>query len=110
METILKKILNFNLELTYPTGYMTKCTLPKASYSNVEITCILEDPLQDYVDMKHQVIRDGINELFTFTEISSDKKLHWGEETSTEEEEETKQPITIEINSTNEEINRQNIR
>ena len=88
---------------------MTKCTLPKASYSNVEITCILGDPLQDYVDIKHQVIRDGINELFTFTAISSDKKLHWGEETSIEEEEETEQPITNEINNTNEEINRQNI-
>ena len=96
METILKKILNFNLELTYPTGYMTKCTLPKASYSNVEITCILGNPLQDYVDIKHQLICDGINELFTFTAISSDKKLR-GEETSTEEEEETEQPTLCPI-------------
>ena len=86
---------------------MTKCTLPKASYSNVEITCILGNPLQDYVDIKHQVICDGINELFTFTALSSDKKLR-GEETSTEEEE-TEQPISNEINNTNEEINRINI-
>lgn len=47
----------------------------------------------DYVEIEHQVIRDGFNELFTFTEICSDKILHWGEETSTEEEEETEQPI-----------------
>ena len=47
----------------------------------------------DYVEIVHQVIRDGFNELFTFTEICSDKILHWGEETSTEEEEETEQPI-----------------
>ena len=47
----------------------------------------------DYVEIEHQVIRDGFNELFTFTEIYSDKILHWGEETSTEEEEETEQPI-----------------
>ena len=73
--------IEFNLELTYPTGYMTKCILPKASYSNVEITCILGDPLQDYVDIKHQVIRDGIIKLFTFTAISSHEKLHWDEET-----------------------------
>ena len=46
---------------------------------------------QDYVEIEHQVIRDGFNELFTFTEIYSDKILHWGEETSTEEEEETEQ-------------------
>ena len=47
----------------------------------------------DYVEIEHQVIRDGFNELFTFTEICSDKILHWGEETSTEEEGETEQPI-----------------
>ena len=47
----------------------------------------------DDVEIEHQVIRDGFNELFTFTEICSDKILHWGEETSTEEEEETEQPI-----------------
>ena len=65
---------------------------PQASYSNVDFTCILGNPLQDYVDIKHQVICDGKNELFTFIAISSDKKL-WGEETSTEEEdEETEQP------------------
>ena len=34
-----------------------------------------------------------MNELFTFTEIYSDEILHWGEETSIEEEEETEQPI-----------------
>ena len=51
---------------------------------------LLVEPLYDYVEIEHQVIRDGFNELFT--EISSDKILHWGEETSTEEEEETEQP------------------
>ena len=43
----IEEDIEFNLELTYPTVYMTKCTLPKASYSNVEIveiTCILGDP------------------------------------------------------------------
>ena len=59
------KNIEFTLELTYPTGYMIKCSLPKVSYSNVEITCILGDPLQDYVDIKHQILRDGINQLFT---------------------------------------------
>ena len=34
-----------------------------------------------------------MNELFTFTEICLDKILHWGEETSTKEEEETERPI-----------------
>ena len=43
----------------------------------------------DYVEIEHQVIRDGFNELFIFTEIWSDEILHGGEETSTEEEEET---------------------
>ena len=33
-----------------------------------------------------------MNELFTFTEICLDKILHWGEETSTKEEEETERP------------------
>ena len=46
----------------------------------------------DYVEIERQVIRDGLNELFTFTAILSDKKLNWGEETSTEEEEETEKP------------------
>ena len=42
----------------------------------------------DYVEIEHQVIRDGFNELFTFTEICSDKILHG----DIEEEEETEQP------------------
>ena len=37
----IEPTISEDLELTYPTGYMTKCTLPKASYINVEITCIL---------------------------------------------------------------------
>ena len=46
----------------------------------------------DYVEIEHQVIRDGLNELFTFISIYSDEKLNWGEETSIEEEEETEKP------------------
>ena len=42
----------------------------------------------DHAEIEHQVIRDGFNELFTFTEICSDKILHWDTE-----EEETEQPI-----------------
>jgi hypothetical protein len=30
----------------------------------------------DYVEIEHQVIRDGFNELFTFTAIRSDEKLN----------------------------------
>ena len=47
----------------------------------------------DYVEIEHQVIRDGFNELFTFIAIRSDEILYWGEETSTKEKEETEQPI-----------------
>ena len=71
---------------------MTKCTFPKSSNYNVEITCVLDEPLYDYVEIEYQVIRDGLNELFTFTEIRSDEKFNWGEETSTEEEEEAEKP------------------
>ena len=48
---------------------MIKSTLPKSSNYNVEITCVLDEPLYDYVEIEHQVIRDGLNELFTFTSI-----------------------------------------
>ena len=41
----------------------------------------------DYVEIEHQVIRDGFNELFTFTAILSDEKLNWGEETEQPTEE-----------------------
>ena len=41
----------------------------------------------DYVEIEHQVIRDGFNELFTFTAIRSDEKLNWGEETEQPTEE-----------------------
>ena len=71
---------------------MTKCSLPKSSNCNVEIACLLDEPLYDYVEIEHQAIRDRFNELFTFTAIHSDEKLNWGEETYTEEEEETEQP------------------
>ena len=72
---------------------MTKGTLPKVLADKVEVTCVLDESLHNYVEIEHQVIRDGFNELFTFTEIYSDEILHWGEETSIEEEEETEQPI-----------------
>ena len=49
----------------------------------------------DYVDIEHQVIRDGFNELFTFTAIHSDEKFNWGEETSIEEEKETEKPTLL---------------
>ena len=48
---------------------MTKCTLPKSSNCNIEITYVLDEPLSEYVEIEHQVIRDGLNELFTFTSI-----------------------------------------
>ena len=54
---------------------------PKSSNCNGEITYVLDDPLYNYVEIEHQVIRDGLNELFTFTAIHSDEKLNWGEET-----------------------------
>ena len=55
---------------------MTKCTLPKSSNCNIEITYVLDEPLYEYVEIEHQVIRDGLNELFTFTSIRSDEKLN----------------------------------
>ena len=36
-------------KLTYPAGYMTKCTLPKVLVDQVEVTCVLEEQLHDYV-------------------------------------------------------------
>ena len=57
---------------------MTKCTLPKVLSVDVEITCVLDEPLHDYIEIEHQVIRDGFNEILTFTAIRSEEKLHWG--------------------------------
>ena len=91
MEQNVTEAIAFTLESTYPGGYMTKCSLPKSSNCNVEIACLLDEPLYDYVEIEHQAIRDRFNELFTFTAIHSYKKLNWGGETSTEEEEEAKQ-------------------
>ena len=53
---------------------MVKCTLPKSSNCNAEITCVLDEPLYDYVEIEHQVIRDGLNEFITFTAIRPDEK------------------------------------
>ena len=36
--------IEFTLELTYPAGYMTKCTLPKVLVDQVEVTCVLDEP------------------------------------------------------------------
>ena len=63
---------------------MTKCTFPNSSNCNVEFTCVLDEPLYDYVEIEHRIIRDGLNEVFSFTAIHSDENLNWGEETSTE--------------------------
>ena len=68
---------------------MTKCTNPKSSNCHAEITCVLDQPLYDYVEIDHQVIRDVLNELFIFTAIRSEEKFNWGEEAFTEEEKET---------------------
>jgi hypothetical protein len=56
---------------------MTKCTLPKVSTGNAEIICVLDEPLNDFVEIEHQVIRDGFNELFTITSVKSNEKLSW---------------------------------
>ena len=42
---------------------MTKCILPKALVAQVEVTYVLDEPLYDYVEIEHQVIRDWFNEL-----------------------------------------------
>ena len=36
--------IEFTLELIYPAGYMTKCTLPKVLVDQVEVTCELDEP------------------------------------------------------------------
>jgi hypothetical protein len=36
--------IEFTLELIYPAGYMTKCTLPKVLVDQVEVACILDEP------------------------------------------------------------------
>ena len=77
--------IQFTLVLTYPAGYETKCTLPKVSTGDAEITCVLDEPLNDFVEIEHQVIRDGFNELFTITAIRSEKELLWGESPSMED-------------------------
>ena len=41
--------IEFTLELTYPASYMTKCTLLKVLVDQVEITCVLDETLHDYV-------------------------------------------------------------
>ena len=41
--------IEFTLELTYSAGYMTKCTLLKVLVDQVEITCVLDETLHDYV-------------------------------------------------------------
>ena len=61
--------------------------LTKSSNCNIEIICVLDEALYDYVEIEQQVIRDGLNELFTFTSIHSDEKLNWGEETEQPTEE-----------------------
>ena len=82
--------IEFTLELIYPAGYMTKCTLHKVLVDQVEVTCVLDEPwlCRNWTSSNKRWI-----ELFIFTEICSDEILHGGEETSTEEEEETEQPI-----------------
>jgi hypothetical protein len=36
--------IEFTLELIYPAGYMTKCTLHKVLVDQVEVTCVLDEP------------------------------------------------------------------
>ena len=36
--------IEFTLELIYPAGYMTKCTLPKVLVDQIEVTCELDEP------------------------------------------------------------------
>ena len=40
----IEEDIEFTFELTYPDGYVTKCTLPKVLVDQVEITCVLDDP------------------------------------------------------------------
>ena len=56
---------------------MTKCTLPISSNCNDEIAYVLDEPLYDYAEIEHQVIRDGLDELFTFTGIELEGEFNW---------------------------------
>ena len=40
----IEEDIEFTFELTYPDGYMTKCTLLKVLVDQVEVTCVLDDP------------------------------------------------------------------
>ena len=40
----IEEDIKFNLELTYPAGYVIKCTLPKVLVDQVKVTCELDEP------------------------------------------------------------------
>ena len=64
---------------------MTKCTLPKVD--QVEVTCVLDEPwlCRNWTSSNKRWMNFSLLQKFV-------QRLHWGEETSTEEEEETEQP------------------
>ncbi|MBR4634367.1 hypothetical protein IKO50_05510, partial [bacterium] len=67
----------FTLELTYSGNYKTECTIPKASAGKIEIICVFSQSISAYVMIEQQIIRDGLEEIFTITSIKSNEELKW---------------------------------
>ena len=61
--------IKFTLQLLYPGNYITEYTIPKASAFSQSITA--------YVMNEQQIIRDGLEEIFTNTSIKSNEELKW---------------------------------
>ena len=69
--------IKFTLQLSYPGNYKTECTIPKASAGEIEIICVFSQSISAYVMIEQQIIRDGLEEIFTITSIKSNEELKW---------------------------------
>ena len=75
--TEIKTKIQFDLPATYPEEYKTKCIIDT---DGTELKCVIDNKLESKDLMfEQQILRNGLNELFTFGPIKSNSEMNCAE-------------------------------
>jgi hypothetical protein len=75
--TEIKTQIQFDLPALYPEEFMTKCTLDT---DGTELKCVIDNKLEGKDLMfEQQILRNGLNELLTFSSIKSNAEMNCAE-------------------------------
>ncbi|MBR4496345.1 MAG: hypothetical protein IKP12_04370, partial [Acholeplasmatales bacterium] len=69
--------IEFNIPITYPEDYISKCSIDKTSNGKAEINCVMTNELiGKSLIFEQQAIRDGLNEILNLGSIKSNEEMN----------------------------------